>query len=60
MRGQPERAGLPWYALEDATPDHSSFTVIRDRLGVGQLEAIHVVLLEALHAHGLLRGVPST
>lgn len=48
--------GFLGYAIGEATPDHSSFTVIRDRLGVAQLEAIHGVLLAALHAHGLLRG----
>jgi transposase-like protein DUF772/DDE family transposase len=48
--------GFLGYSLEEATPDHSSFTVIRDRLDVEQLEAIHMVLLAALHAHGLLRG----
>ncbi len=48
--------GFLGYSLEEATLDHSSFTVIRDRLDVGQLEGIHVVLLAALHAHGLLRG----
>ena len=31
-------------------------SVIRDRLGVELLDAIHVVLLRALRAHGLLRG----
>lgn len=46
--------GFLGYPLEEATPDQSSFTVIRDRLGVEQLEAIHVVLPAALHAHGLL------
>ena len=48
--------GFLGYSLEEATPDHSSFTVIRDRLSVGQLEAIHRVLLVALRGHGLLRG----
>ena len=43
-------------SLEEATPDQRSFTVIRDRLGVEQLEAIHRVLLAGLHAHGLRRG----
>ena len=38
------------------TADHSSMSVIRDRLGVDVLDAIHVVLLRALRAHGLLRG----
>jgi transposase len=44
------------YGLEEATPDHSSLTVIRDRLGLEQLEAIHGVVLRALREHGLLRG----
>jgi transposase len=44
------------YGLEEATPEHSSFTVIRDRLGLEQLEAVHLVLLRALRTHGLLRG----
>lgn len=48
--------GFLGYAIGEATPDHSSFTVIRDRFGVAHLEAIHGVLLAALHAHGLLRG----
>jgi len=48
--------GFLGYPLEKATPEQSSFTVIRDRLSVEQLEAIHGVLLAALHAHGLLRG----
>jgi transposase len=48
--------GFLGYGLEEATPDHSSLTVIRDRLSVEQLEAIHRVLLKALRAHGLLRG----
>lgn len=48
--------GFLGYALEEATPEHSSFTVIRDRLGVEHLDAIHRVLLVALRAHGLLKG----
>jgi transposase len=48
--------GFLGYLLEEATPDHSSFTVIRDRLSVEQLDAIHRVLLGALHTHGLLKG----
>jgi transposase len=48
--------GFLGYGLEEATPDHSSLTVIRDRLSVEQLEAIHRVLLGALRGHGLLRG----
>ncbi len=48
--------GFLGYGLEEATPDHSSLTVIRDRLSLDQLEAIHRVLLGALRGHGLLRG----
>ena len=48
--------GYLGYSLTEATPDHSSLTVIRERLSVEQLEAIHQVLLKALRAHGLLRG----
>jgi transposase len=48
--------GFLGYGLEEATPEHSSFTVIRDRLSLEQLEAIHRVLLGALRGHGLLRG----
>ena len=48
--------GFLGYGLEEATPDHSSFTVIRDRLSLDQLDAIHRVLLGALRGHGLLRG----
>jgi transposase len=48
--------GFLGYELGESTPDHSSFTVIRDRLSLGQLDAIHLVLLGALREHGLLRG----
>lgn len=48
--------GYLGYSLTEATPDHSSLTVIRERLSVEQLEAIHQVLLKALRAHGLLHG----
>ena len=48
--------GFLGYGLEESTPEHSSMSVIRDRLGVELLDAIHVVLLGALRAHGLLRG----
>lgn len=48
--------GYLGYKLTEATPDHSSLSVIRDRLSLEQLEAIHGVLLAALHAHGLLKG----
>ena len=48
--------GYLGYSLTEATPDHSSLSVIRERLSLDQLEAIHRVLLGALRAHGLLRG----
>ena len=48
--------GCLGYSLTEATPDHSSLSVIRERLSLGQLAAIHGVLLAALHAHGLLKG----
>lgn len=48
--------GFLGYELGESTPEHSSFTVIRNRLSLEQLEAIHRVLLGALRKHGLLRG----
>jgi transposase len=44
------------YSLEEKTPDHSSFTVIRQRLGLGIYQQIFTLTLQALCAHGLLRG----
>ena len=44
------------YELHEKTPEHSSFTVIRQRLGLEIYEGIFVLLLEALREHGLLRG----
>lgn len=48
--------GFLGYNLTETTPDHSSLSVIRTRLGPEQFHAIHVVLLRALRAHGLLKG----
>lgn len=48
--------GYLGYSLTEATPDHSSLSVIRTRLSVEQMEEIHEVMLKALRAHGLLRG----
>lgn len=48
--------GFLGYSVTEETPDHSSLSVIRDRLSVDQMEAIHRLLLKALHAHGLLKG----
>src|SRR5229473_2729999 len=44
------------YELDEKTPDHSSFTVIRQRLGLDIYERIFTLTLQALRAHGLLRG----
>src|SRR5258707_10548979 len=44
------------YELHEKTPEHSSFTVIRQRLGLEIYERIFVLVLEALREHGLLRG----
>jgi len=44
------------YELDEKTPDHSSFTIIRQRLGLDIYERIFTLTLHALRAHGLLRG----
>src|SRR5438552_7034413 len=44
------------YELGENTPDHSSFTVIRQRLGLDLYERIFTLSLQALREHGLLRG----
>ena len=44
------------YSLEESTPDHSSFTVIRQRLGLEVYQQIFTLTLQALREHGLLRG----
>jgi transposase len=44
------------YSLEESTPDHSSFTVIRQRLGLEIYQQIFTLTLQALREHGLLRG----
>jgi transposase len=44
------------YELTEATPDHSSLTVIRQRLGVEIYQKVFEVVLEALREHGLLKG----
>lgn len=44
------------YELHEKTPDHSSFTVIRQRLGLQIFERIFTLTLQALREHGLLRG----
>src|SRR5580765_150050 len=44
------------YELDEKTPEHSSFTVIRQRLGLEIYERIFTLTLQALREHGLLRG----
>jgi len=44
------------YELHEKTPEHSSFTVIRQRLGLEIYEGIFTLTLQALREHGLLRG----
>lgn len=44
------------YSLEEKTPDHSSFTIIRQRLGLEIYQEIFALTLHALREHGLLRG----
>jgi transposase len=44
------------YELQEKTPEHSSFTVIRQRLGLEIYERIFTLTLQALREHGLLRG----
>jgi hypothetical protein len=44
------------YDLTEATPEQSSFTVIRQRLPLETIEAVHRLVLSMLHEHGLLKG----
>ena len=44
------------YALDEETPHHSSFTVIRQRLKPEVFQAVFEIILAGLRAHGLLRG----
>jgi hypothetical protein len=44
------------YGLEEETPDHSSLSVIRSRLGTEIFQAALELVLRALHGHGLLKG----
>lgn len=44
------------YDLDQETPHHSSFTVIRGRLSGEVYQAIFDIVLEGLRRHGLLRG----
>jgi transposase len=44
------------FGLNEATPEHSSFTVIRQRLGEEIYQQIFTLILSALQAHGLAGG----
>jgi transposase len=44
------------YELDEDTPHHSSFTVIRQRRPPEVVEAVFEIILAGLRAHGLLRG----
>lgn len=44
------------YELDEKTPDHSTFTIIRQRLGLDIYDRIFTLTLQALREHGLLRG----
>jgi transposase len=44
------------FSLTEATPHHSSLSIIRQRLSKEHFQAVHKLILEALHKHGLLRG----
>jgi transposase len=44
------------YDLTEATPDHSSLSIIRQRLGGPVYEQVFTLVLSALWEHGLLRG----
>ena len=48
--------GFLGYALDEATPEHSSMTVIRQRLGGDCFERVFALVLTALQRHGLLKG----
>jgi len=48
--------GFLGYALDEATPDHSSMSVIRQRLGGDCFERVFALVLAALQRHGLLKG----
>ena len=44
------------YELDEETPHHSSFTVIRQRLSGEVYQAVFDIILDGLRRHGLLRG----
>jgi len=44
------------YQLDEDTPHHSSFTVIRRRLSAEVYQSVFDIILDGLRRHGLLRG----
>ncbi|HEV2120225.1 MAG TPA: transposase [Candidatus Bathyarchaeia archaeon] len=44
------------YDLTQATPDHSTLSIIRQRLGEKIYDEVFLVILSALDKHGLLKG----
>ncbi len=48
--------GFLGYSLSEPTPEHSSLTVIRQRLGVDIYQGVFELILEAMRAQGLLKG----
>lgn len=44
------------YSLTEPTPDHSTLSVIRQRLGPAVYEQVFALVLRALKQHGLLKG----
>ena len=44
------------YDLTETTPDHSSLSVIRQRLGPEIYDQVFILILSALDKHGLLKG----
>jgi transposase len=44
------------YALTETTPDHSSLSIIRERLGPDVYDRVFILILSALDKHGLLKG----
>lgn len=44
------------YDLTGDTPDHSTLSVIRNRLGVAVYDRVFVLILRALQQHGLVKG----
>jgi len=44
------------YDLTETTPDHSTLSIIRQRLGEEIYDEVFVVILRALDKHGLLKG----